>query len=175
MSTASGRYLKSILSLLLFVSCVFALKVAFFYLPQASSAAQAPPAVEYDQKLFDIVKNGSLADLDAYLQEHGEVDAPTNDIGWTPLMLAAGRLDHEKVRYLLERGADVHRRSKFGDTALILVAAREKPSEAQARVAALLVLHGADVDARNDFYESPLFFAEFTKNEALLRALKKGP
>jgi hypothetical protein len=70
------------------------------------------------------------------------------------LLEAARKGDVRKVRELLDRGADVDARDKYGWTPLHLAAYR-----GYAEVARLLLDRGANVDARDDVGDTPLHWA----------------
>ena len=79
-------------------------------------------------------------------------------------------VDQEKMRLLLDAGADVHARDKDGYTPLHRAAASDRDD-----LAALLIAHGADVDARSDEDRTPLHFAAEQGHTAVVELLlEKG-
>jgi hypothetical protein len=82
-------------------------------------------------------------------------------VDYFPLLMAANRGQLEAARVLLEFGADVNQRDRNGYTPLLMV------SDKGVEMARLLLRHGADPDARNDFCKP---------NAALLKAAREaGP
>ena len=71
---------------------------------------------------------------------------------WTPLIYAAFRGWTNKVRRLLERGAEVDARDRFGRTALFLAVYDDENLE----VVRELLKWGANVNAQDDSGETPL-------------------
>src|SRR4030065_522790 len=70
--------------------------------------------------IFDAVKSGDMAQLNAALQQSGAVEA-RGEMNMTPLMLAASLGNLEMVRALLKAGADPKARNEGGRTALMMV------------------------------------------------------
>ena len=60
---------------------------------------------------------GSVSAVRALIDRGLSVDE-NNDVGFTPLMAAARSCRFEVVRFLLERGADVHRSDVYGHSVL---------------------------------------------------------
>lgn len=88
--------------------------------------------------------------------------------GWTPLHLASffGRL--ETAEYLLQKGADVHLRSDNHLANLPLNAAAAGKHQ---EIVALLLAHGAPVNAQQQGGYSPLHTAAANGDEAMVRLL----
>ncbi len=89
------------------------------------------------------------------LKTHGaEIDVDHAEGGWPPIVFLC-RGDRggniERVRDLIDRGADVNVRNHKGQTALHCAA-----KAGFASIAALLLEHGAAVDAQDDHGETPL-------------------
>jgi len=64
--------------------------------------------------------------------------------GWTPLHYAAWRGNTQEIDQLVAKGADVHAKTKAGDTALYWAVINQHKA-----AVVLLLSHGADVNARN--------------------------
>lgn len=79
---------------------------------------------------------------------------------------AAQKGDYEDLQNLLDLGAEVNARGKYGDTALIWAALR-----GQAKMVQYLLAKGAEVNAKNDVKETPLILATDNKNVAVVRLL----
>ncbi|MDB6026392.1 MAG: hypothetical protein JWM68_2615 [Verrucomicrobiales bacterium] len=107
------------------------------------------------------------ADCVRLLVERGAAVNDTNVFGATALMRAS--TDYEKLRLLVKAGAEVNARSAFGNTALLLAS---RPANAD-RAIELLLNHGANVHATNNWGASPLMAAVASGNEKSVRALLK--
>jgi ankyrin repeat protein len=130
-------------------------------IPARADGAPAPRALAdfaptERAEWIDVALVGSAADLERLLDHGLKPDAKTAG-GTTALMLAAQ--DLEKVKLLVERGADVNARATSGLTALI-VASRYNGN---ADVVRLLLKKGACADAGKEgevrYNASPLFLA----------------
>ena len=98
-------------------------------------------AIALAQKLFDLAREGSTAELAAYLDAGAPIDM-RNENGDTVLILAGYRGQPGTVAMLLERGAEVEAENDRGQRAL--TCAVFKQDEESVR---LLLAAGADPDA----------------------------
>jgi ankyrin repeat protein len=88
----------------------------------------------------------------------------------TPLSWAATKGHEAVARLLLEKGADLESKDKYGNT--LLLGAVFKGQEAVVR---FLLENGADLESKNNDGSTPLIVAVFKKHEALIRLLlEKG-
>ena len=121
----------------------------------------------------EVMAFGTLADVKRLLDEGLSPNVATKSGGVTALMAAAPDVD--KMRLLLDRGADVNARSKVRFTAL-MVAAQYQGSDAAMN---LLLDRGARV-APADGEEAPVFnanaffIASYAGNAAILQRLGAG-
>jgi ankyrin repeat protein len=92
--------------------------------------------------------------VELLLDRGAAIDAGDAEKGATPLFQAVMGLEPEMARLLVERGADVDKKTKPGMPVLSLAA-----SSKQADVAAMLVEHGADVGAKDAEELTPLMYA----------------
>lgn len=133
----------------------------FTYFALAASAYAAD-----DSPLFEAVKKGDKAEVEALLAKGADVNAKDkNPVGQTPLHYAAdttyGRKDVAQL--LLAKGADVNAMDNNGATPLHMTVGRE--SEAKKDIAELLLTKGADVNARDNTGWTPLFRAVSAPNK----------
>ncbi|MEQ8192508.1 MAG: ankyrin repeat domain-containing protein [Candidatus Eremiobacterota bacterium] len=80
--------------------------------------------------------------------------------GRTYLHVAVEMNDKEYVQSLIDKGADVNAKDKFGYTPLFFAATYE--------VAELLISHGADINARNYYDLTPLHMSVICNNKRLI-------
>ncbi len=119
-----------------------------------------------DSPLFEAVKKGDKAAVEALLAKGADVNAKERDgVGETPLHYAAnttyGRKDIAEL--LLAKGADVNAKDKNGETPLHETVGDK--SSAKQDIAALLLAKGADVNAKNNTGWTPLFRAVAAPNK----------
>jgi ankyrin repeat protein len=93
--------------------------------------------------------------------------------GFTPLLIAVERGNHEIVKALLEAHVDLNARSHQGDSALILAA--QSASVRRYEIVDLLLRAGVDVNARNNKSETALMVAETDRGaDVVIRLLESG-
>ncbi len=96
----------------------------------------------------------------------------TDGDGRTPLFYAVAKDDANRVRALIEAGANVNVRDKNGETPLHVAA-----KEFRLAAAAMLIAYGAKVDAQDNQGNTPLFRAVFEsrgRGEMIQQLLSAG-
>jgi ankyrin repeat protein len=138
----------------------------------ATRAASLPRLTEAEpvgaEPWVETILFGTVADVRKLLDSGFDANSATRPGGTTALMMAAP--DAEKIKLLLDRGADVNARSKTGFSAL-MVAAQYRESTAAMR---LLLDRGAKVSSDTPalFRANPFFLASYAGNTEILGALK---
>ncbi|CAH3161140.1 unnamed protein product [Porites evermanni] len=125
---------------------------------------QALSDLAAEHGLFDVLKlldNYALDDMEGYRLKGGD----------TILTSAVGRMDFPLVSHLLQNGMDVNKKNEFGNTALHIIFLRgmqdKKPQKAM-EMFKLLVSFGADINAINNTFETPLHYAvDFEAEECI--------
>ncbi len=109
---------------------------------------------------------GTAMELQAQLDAGLDPNAHTTE-GTSLLMMAA--TDADKVRLLIDRGADVRAKAKTGFTALMIAATYQGTSES----VRVLLEHGAEVNPDKDviYNTSPLFLAAMAGDRANIAQL----
>src|SRR5680860_598175 len=118
--------------------------------------------------LFVVARDGTPADVRAALAAGANLEAH-DEIGWTPLMIAAGSNDNpEVVQALLVAGANLEARNEDGWTALMHAAeGSDNPEVVQA-----LLVAGANLEARNeDGWTALMRAAAFNDTPEVIRVL----
>ncbi|MGE3841721.1 MAG: TonB family protein [Vicinamibacterales bacterium] len=118
-------------------------------------AASALAAQEGSASLWEFA---AIGQIDA-VRDRVERGAPAaidaqDDLGWTPLMHAAGAGHDAVVRLLIDKGADLRIANKLGETALHLAVRRGR-----LEVARRLLAAGSDLAARDNEGRTALFKA----------------
>ena len=95
----------------------------------------------------------------------------SDEVGETPLLLAARQGQRDVVRYLIEQGANVNAGDKKGDTPLSLVAAWHDGMAGDRDIINALLERGADINGAYHMGTTPLMFALQAGNSATVRLL----
>jgi uncharacterized protein len=109
---------------------------------------------------------GRAADVAAYLHEHDEVNFADED-GFTPLHFAAQQQHAEVAAVLIEAGANLNARNRFGNTALWGALFNVRSGDGE--VVRVLLDAGADPDAENNYGVSARGLASKVANYDLIR------
>lgn len=125
------------------------------------------------QKMFEIFNKYHKTNEDEnqiikLIEKGADVNAKAKDNGTTPLQLACGEYDYDKIGYgnlriaecLIENGADVNAKDNDGQTAL-----HSASVNTNYEIAKLLIENGAEVDAKNRINNTPLIFAQISLKE----------
>jgi ankyrin repeat protein len=107
----------------------------------------------------DAARKGDLAQVQALLKGDPTLISSKDELGETPLAMAAVAGQKDVVEFLLAHGADVNARNLVGNTPLH--EAVWEDDEAHKDVVGLLLAHGADVNAKGQQGATPLFDAAF--------------
>jgi len=118
--------------------------------------------------IHDFAKSGDVAGVEQELTKNPKFLNWPEDGGFTPLHLAAIRCRTNVVALLLERGADVERKSKDGSRPLHLAA-----QEGCTNVVNLLLAGKAKINARDSKGQTPLTRAEEWKQSATVDLLRE--
>ena len=115
--------------------------------------------------LNEAARSGRM-EMIRYLVE--ELKLPVNQqdyFGWSPVFCAAQHCCIEALQYLLEHGGDPNLPDKDGVTPLMRAFHDEfSTCEIHIRIAELLVKYGADVNRRNKYGNTALFYAVSWRN-----------
>ena len=95
----------------------------------------------------------------------------SDEIGATPLLLAASRGQRDVVRYLIEQGANVNASDKNGNTPLSLVAVWHDAMSGDSDLINALLDRGADINGAYHLGTTPLMFALQSGNMTTARLL----
>ncbi len=168
--------------------------------PPASPPVSLPPVEAVT--IHDAAMNGDLAKVRALLERNPALlEARDDGENVTPLAYAAGFGHMEVLEYLVARGADVNARDPRGLTALHLtvytgqlqalrylldkgadvkakgpsgMVALHWANRGSADVVRLLIERKAEIDARNDYGNTPLILAVREGNREVVTALVEG-
>ena len=86
--------------------------------PNGWYATIAEPITKGATEVHLLAANGDLERLSQLLDLYPHLVNAVDDNGWTPLHAAVANLRGDVVKLLLERGADVHAITKWGDSVL---------------------------------------------------------
>ena len=108
------------------------------------------------------VRGGSAAIVEILLEGGSDINAPSGDRGYSPLMDAVYTKNASLASLLLERGADPNARGKDGQTAICIAAGRS-----DAETCSLLMKYNADPTIKDALGMSAAGYAKLFRNEVL--------
>jgi ankyrin repeat protein len=113
---------------------------------------------------------GRRETIDLLLERGAGIDKGDEENGATPLFQAVMGLEPAIAGLLVERGADVNKKTKLGQSTLMLAA-----GSMQTEVVSMLVERGADVKAKDEEGLTPLMFAARSGSAGIAQLLiEKG-
>lgn len=125
----------------------------------AASPAQAQMTLGANEPpIFDAARIGTAAEVDKILKANPAMRDARNQLGSTPLHLAATNLDSGPLKVLIAAGAEVNARDKEDNTPLHMAAYVGRSDAAR-----LLLEAGADVNAKSTGGRTPLSLARKTR------------
>jgi ankyrin repeat protein len=104
--------------------------------------------------------------VDLLLELGAGIDKADGETGGTPLYWAVMGMEPVIAAYLVERGADVNKRSKDGSSALMMAA-----FTVQADLVSTLIERGAEVNSKNEIGMTPLMFASSSGSKECVELL----
>ena len=110
-----------------------------------------------------------LSIVELLLERGADIDAQSDDRGYSPLMDAAQQGDARLLRFLLEKGADTDLQSKDGQTALVLAVGRS-----DADIVETLLAGGADPDIADKLGLTARKYAKLFHDERIDSAFSAG-
>jgi ankyrin repeat protein len=134
-------------------------RLAFAVLCGLTFSAQAQMTLGANEPpIFDAARLGNAAETDKILKANPAMRDARNQLGSTPLHLAATNGDSGPLKALIAAGADVNARDKEDNTPLHMAAYAGKSEAAR-----LLLEAGADVNAKSTGGRTPLSLARKTR------------
>lgn len=115
-----------------------------------------------DQKIHDVARMGSGADIEKILKASPALRDARTGLGSTPLHLAATNPDVSAVKALLAAGADVNAKDMDGNTPLHMAAYTNRIEAAK-----VLLEAGADVNAESSGGRTPIAMARKARADEL--------
>jgi len=119
--------------------------------------------------LYEAARMGKLETVKALLDKGADINTKEKLGPVTPLFVAAEKKKVDVLKYLLEKGADVHAKNEYDQTALHQVAMQRWHNDSV--IAAILVDHGAQLEARDNKGFTPLIIASDFHNLPLVAFL----
>lgn len=119
--------------------------------------------------LYEAAKRGRLEVVKLLVEKGAKIDAHDAVSGFVPLHIASEQKHADVVKYLLDKGAPVDTRNKSEQTPLWQAA--WQPWHRDDEIAAVLIEHGANVNARDDKGFTPLHMAALTGHLPVVRLL----
>jgi hypothetical protein len=118
--------------------------------------------------VFEAAANGDVAKLKHYFATRPEVVSLRNDLLRTAVVRGQG----DAAEFLLSKGAEPNSKDAMGMTPLAQMAmCAPKDNEKSARVASILLAHGAQVDPVDTYQITPLLHAVESQKSQLTKAL----
>lgn len=125
------------------------------------------PAQDKAKSIFDIARNGTVAEVKELMKQNPDIINQTNDNGFSPLILACYRGNTDVADFLIENVKDVNYKSREG-TALAGLAIKYNKDLVEH-----LLKKNADPNIGDETGYTPLFWAVKSGNKDLVEQLLK--
>lgn len=122
-------------------------------------------AQEKTKSIFDIARNGTVAEVKDLMKQNPDIINQTNENGFSPLILACYRGNTEVAKFLIDRVKDINYKSGEG-TALAALSFRYQKDLVEA-----LLAKNANPNIADATGTTPLIWAVKTGNEELVKML----
>lgn len=133
---------------------IFTLALGLLALGASFSAVSAP--------IHDAARAGNLQEVSKLIGANGNLVKLKNELGSTPLHIAANSPSPEVVKLLLAKGADVNAKDNNGSTPLHIAAFSGHKENVE-----LLLAKGADVHAKDAKGKTARDYAEMVLNREI--------
>ncbi|VDD80016.1 unnamed protein product [Mesocestoides corti] len=130
---------------------------------------ETPPEPMSAFDLHKAIKFEDMDALNAMLNESTSKIELTDQMDYTPLMVAVSRNNKAIIRLLLSYGANVNTANKLGKTALMLAS-----NKGYIDIVEILIKKGVDVNAQDIHGMTALFYAVDGEFSNVVRALVRG-
>lgn len=128
-------------------------------------AKGAEPNADGGAAMLEAAGVSNIEILRALLASGASLNLRAGPMLMTPLMAAVHPGGLDKVRLILERGADPNRANELGMTALSMA------STGMPRIVAIMIAHGANVNSKDKYGVTPLMEAARCGKTAIVRLL----
>ena len=119
--------------------------------------------------MLNIAARADNLDMVVWLLERGaDINAASEDRGYTAVMDAVWRGNKQITAYLTEKGADVNTVNKEGQTNIVLAVGADR-----IEICKMLVEHGADPDVPDSMGMSAYGYAQLFKKDEITAILQK--
>ena len=125
---------------------------------------------EFERTALAVAARNDHLDVVRYLVQQGADIEKVDSYGNSPLIHASMEGHSEVARYLLEQGANRDKANLWGNTSLHMAAA----DNGRLETAKLLMVYGADVNARNNNGELPIDMG-YLNTEEIKQAIRDEP
>ncbi|MBR5646048.1 MAG: ankyrin repeat domain-containing protein [Treponema sp.] len=113
------------------------------------------------------VRNDNIRYVKKFVEKGANINAVSEDRGYTAVMDAVWRKNEEITEYLIKKGADLNTINKEGQTNLVLAVGSESE-----KICKLLAENGADPDIKDQMGMSAFGYASLFHKEKLISILK---
>lgn len=115
--------------------------------------------------IFDICRNGSVAQLEEIYKKEPLIINKTNSDGYSPLVLSCYHGNEEVVAFLIDKVTDINGRSDYGTPLMAAVV------KGNAKIIDILLKHNANTNLADNNGTTALHYAVMFKNYDVIELL----
>jgi len=137
---------------------------------------------EIQKQLLDAISKGEIKKVRVLLEQGADPNGIDDDMQWTPLTVAIENEQIEIIKLLLSSGAEINRRSKYGQSPLHIAVdisidgtyqAHGKYGDEPIDIISYLLQQGADKNATDKDGKTPIDWALEYKSDKIVKLLKE--